>query len=192
MTLRCCHPQHKICSSYWSPCSPSARPRGLQSASQRHRLLYLVAGTCTASGMWGASASSVVNMGMLYFMKTDTSSTHCSIAWLGLGSIFPRYTGLGCADSVQLLVRLQQAILQPCASNACEVWAPSLACVGPFKEHAQLQRSFLHGACHVRTSLPVDIIFQELQQMHGHNFWWRRVTSFWSAPVEAVQARYTA
>ena len=34
------------------------------------------------------------------------------------GSIFSRYTGLGCANSVQLLVRLQQAILQPCASYA--------------------------------------------------------------------------
>ena len=30
------------------------------------------------------------------------------------GSIFSRYTGLGCANSVQLLLRSQQVILQPC------------------------------------------------------------------------------
>ncbi len=31
----------------------------------------------------------------------------------------------------------------------------------------------------------MDIVFQELQQMRWHDFWWRRVTSFWSALVEA-------
>ena len=29
------------------------------------------------------------------------------------------------------------------------------------------------------------IVFHELQQMRWHDFWWRRVTSFWSALVEA-------
>ena len=92
---------------------------------------------------------------------------------------------LGCADSVQLLVRLQQAILQPCASYACEVWAPASACIGPFRNLQQLQRAFLCRACRVKKSVPVDIIFQELQQMRWHDFWWRRVSSFWSALVEA-------
>ena len=101
------------------------------------------------------------------------------------GSIFSRYAGLGCANSVQLLVRLQQAILQPCASYACEVWAPASACIGPFRNLQQLQRAFLRRACRVKTSVPVDIIFQELQQMRWHDFWWRRVSSFWSALVEA-------
>ena len=101
------------------------------------------------------------------------------------GSIFSRYTGLGCANSVQLLVRLQQAILQPCASYACEVWAPASACIGPFRNLQQLQRTFLRRACRVKKSDPVDIIFQELQQMRSHDFWWRRDSSFWSALVEA-------
>ena len=101
------------------------------------------------------------------------------------GSIFSRYAGLGCANSVQLLVRLQQAILQPCASYACEVWAPASACIGPFRNLQQLQRAFLCRACRVKKSVPVDIIFQELQQMRWHDFWWRRVSSFWSALVEA-------
>ena len=101
------------------------------------------------------------------------------------GSIFSRYAGLGCANSVQLLVRLQQAILQPCASYACEVWAPASACIGPFRNLQQLQRAFLRRACRVKTSVPVDIIFQELQQMRWHDFWWRRVSGFWSALVEA-------
>ena len=101
------------------------------------------------------------------------------------GSIFSRYAGLGCANSVQLLVRLQQAILQPCASYACEVWAPASACIGPFRNLQQLQRAFLCRACRVKKSVPVDIILQELQQMRWHDFWWRRVSSFWSALVEA-------
>ena len=101
------------------------------------------------------------------------------------GSIFSRYAGLGCANSVQLLVRLQQAILQPCASYACEVWAPASACIGPFRNLQQLQRAFLCRACRVKKNVPVDIIFQELQQMRWHDFWWRRVSSFWSALVEA-------
>ena len=37
----------------------------------------------------------------------------------------------------------------------------------------------------VKKSVPVDIIFQELQQMRWHDFWWRRVSRFWSALVEA-------
>ena len=101
------------------------------------------------------------------------------------GSIFSRYAGLGCANSVQLLVRLQQAILRPCASYACEVWAPASACIGPFRNLQQLQRAFLCRACRVKKSFPVDIIFKELQQMRWHDFWWRRVSSFWSALVEA-------
>ena len=76
------------------------------------------------------------------------------------GSIFSRYTGLGCANSVQLLLRLQQAILQPCASYACEVWAPASACIGPFMNLQQLQRTFLRRACHVKKGVSVDIMFQ--------------------------------
>ena len=101
------------------------------------------------------------------------------------GSIFSRYTGLGCAKSVQLLLRLQQAILQPCASYACEVWALASACIGPCRDLQQLQRTFLRRACRVKKSIPVDVIFQELQQIRWHDFWWRSVSSFWSALVEA-------
>ena len=82
-------------------------------------------------------------------------------------------------------MRLQQAILQPCASYACEVWAPASACIGPFRNLQQLQRTFLRRACRVKKSVPVDIIFQELQQMRWHDLWWRRVSSFWPALVEA-------
>ena len=59
------------------------------------------------------------------------------------------------------------------------------ACIGPFRELEQLQSAFLRRACRVKKSIPADIIFQELQQMRWHDFWWRRVTSFWSALVEA-------
>ena len=64
--------------------------------------------------------------------------------------------------------------------HACEVWAPASACIGPFRDLQQLQRTFLRRPCHVKERIPVEIIFQELQQMRWHDFWWRRVTSFWS------------
>ena len=74
------------------------------------------------------------------------------------GSIFSHYTGLGCANSVQLLARLQQAILQPCASYACEVWAPASARTGPLRELEQLQRTFLCRACRVKKIISVDTL----------------------------------
>ena len=122
-------------------------------------------------------------------MTTDTSSMRFSIAWLeamclrGLSSHTP--LGLAVQNSVQLLLRLQQAILQSCASYACEVWAPASACIGPCRDLQQLQRTFLRRACRVKKSIPVDIIFQELQKMRWHDFWWRRVSSFWSTLDEA-------
>ena len=106
-----------------------------------------------------------------------------SVVIAAQGSIFSRYTGLGCANSVQLLVRLQQAILQPCASYACEVWAPASACIGPFRNLQQLQSSSAEPVDkgRVKKSVPVDIIFQELQQMRWHDFWRRRVCNLRSA-----------
>ena len=56
MTLRCYHPRRRGCSSYWTPCSRSASPTGLQSASQRPRWWCLVGATNSASGIWGAIA----------------------------------------------------------------------------------------------------------------------------------------
>ncbi len=93
------------------------------------------------------------------------------------------------ANTVQLLLRLQQTILQPCASYACEVWAEeelrpqlALALSGIFSSSGGPTSA---KPAHVKKSIPVDIIFQELQQMRWHDFWSRRVTSFWLALVEA-------
>ena len=69
-----------------------------------------------------------------------------------------RYSKLECAKSVQLLVRLQQAVLQPSASYGCEIWAPSAAAVTPPLGLQSLQQSFLRRACRVKKSVPVDII----------------------------------
>ena len=120
----------------------------------------------------GAIASSVVNLSFIWaccFMRTDTSSMQFSIAWLeamrlrGLSS----YTGLGCANSVHLLLRLQQAILQPCASYACEVWAPTSACIGPFRDLHQLQRTFLRRACRVKKSILWTSYFRSCNRCVG-------------------------
>ena len=60
------------------------------------------------------------------------------------------------ANSVQLLVRLQQAILQPCASYGCEVWATADAAIVPLRELQSLQHSFLRRACRVKSSIPIE------------------------------------
>ena len=138
-------------------------------------------------------SDSFIYLGMLFHAgrrRTDVYTKHAvqqrlARGYASQGSIFSRYNGLGCANSVHLLLRLQQAILQSCASYACEVWAPASACIGPFRNLQQLQRTFLRRACRVKKSVPVDIIFQELHQMRWHDFWWRRISSFWSALVEA-------
>ena len=85
-----------------------------------------------------------------------------SKACASVGSIFSQYSNLQCASSVQLLVRLQQAILQSCASFGCEIWAPADAAVVPLCGLQSLQHSFLRRACRVRSSIPIEVVFQEL------------------------------
>ena len=121
----------------------------------------------------GLRSKSFIYLGMLF--HEDRHIKHAVQHRLARGyvsqkSIFSRYTGLGCANSVQLLLPLQQAILQPCAFYTCEVWAPASACIGPFRDLQQLQRTFLCRACRVKKSIFMDIIFQELQQMRWHDF----------------------
>ena len=82
-------------------------------------------------------------------------------------------------------MRLQQAILQPCASYGCEVWAPAAAAQGPLKQLQSLQHSFLRRACRVKKSVPIDIIFEELSVPRWHDFWWRRVLAFWTGLGQA-------
>ena len=90
-----------------------------------------------------------------------------------------------CANSVQLLVRLQQAILQPCASYGCEVWAPADASIVPLRDLQSLQHTFLRRACRVKSSIPIEVVFQELSVTPWHDFWWRQVLSFWNAMAQA-------
>ena len=80
----------------------------------------------TFEGIWACCSTKIGTSSM-------QSSTGMPRPW-SLGSIFSRYRDLECANSVQLLIRLQQAILQPCSSYACEVWAPAAAVAGPLKE----------------------------------------------------------
>ena len=133
-------------------------------------------------------SQSFTYLGMLFHedrhIKHAIRARH-SKACASVGAIYSRYSKLECANSVQLLVRLQQAILQPSASYGCEVWAPSAAAITPLRELQNLQQSFLRRACRVKKSVPVDIIFQELAVTRWRDFWWRRVLSFWSAMLQA-------
>ena len=136
-------------------------------------------------------SQSFTYLGMLF--HEDRSIKHAvhsrfNKACGAVGSIFSRYSNLQCANSVQLLIRLQQAILQPCASYGCEIWAPAAAAQGPLKQLQNLQHSFLRRACRVKKSVPIDIIFEELSVPRWHDFWWRRVLSFWNGLVQADAA----
>ena len=83
-------------------------------------------------GCWSGlkRSQSLTYLGMLF--HEDRHIKHAirarySKACASVGAIYSRYSKLECANTVQHLVRLQQAILQPSASYGCEVWAPSAA-----------------------------------------------------------------
>ena len=106
-------------------------------------------------------SQSFTYLGMLFHedrhIKHAVQHRHAK-ALASLGSIFSRYRDLECVNSVQLLIHLQQAILQPSASYACEVWAPAAAVAGPLKELQQLQHSFLRRACRVGKNVPFPFL----------------------------------
>ena len=70
---------------------------------------------------------------------------------------------------------------------------------GPHRQHSQysrpaivplrglqsLQHSFLCRACRVKSSIPIEVVFQELSVTPWHDFWWRQVLSFWKALAQA-------
>ena len=127
-------------------------------------------------------------LGMLFY--EDRQIRHAvqarfSKACASVGSVFSRYSHLQCANSVQLLVRMQQAILQPCASYGCEVWAPADAAVVPLWDLQSLQHSFLRRACRVKSSIPIEVVLHELSVTPWHDFWWHQVLSFWNAMAQA-------
>ena len=112
-----------------------------------------------------------------------------SIAWLEV----MRLRGLSSHDTLGLAVRILSSSLCGCNRQVCSLVPPmpvrcglqpqlALALSGIF---SNFRGPSLCRACRVKKSVPVDIIFQELQQMRWHDFWWRRVSSFWSALVEA-------
>ena len=133
-------------------------------------------------------SKSFTYLGMLF--HEDSKIGHAvqarfSKACASVGSIFSRYCQLECANSVQLLVRLQQAILQPCASYSCEVWAPADAAIVSLRDLQSLQHTFLRRACRVKSSIPIEVVFQELSVTPWHDFWWRQVLGFWNAMAQA-------
>ena len=100
-----------------------------------------------------------------------------------MGSIFSLYSILQCANSAQLLVRLQQAILQPCA-----LYGASSCTHCPLRQLQSLQHAFLCRACHVKSSVTAEIVFQQLSVTWWHDLWGRRVLAFWNAMARAGSA----
>ena len=143
------------------------------------------------AGQYLKYSQSFTYLGML--LHEDRKIKHAvqarfSKACASLGSIFSRYYNLQCATAVQLLVKLQQAILQPCALYGCEVWAPAHEATGPFREVQTLQQSLLRRACRVKSSVPIEIVFEELSRTWWHGSWWRWVLSYRNAMAQADSA----
>ena len=129
--------------------------------------------TWTGAGQDLKRSQSFTCLGMLFHEDRHimhASHARYSKACASVGAIYSRYSKLECANSVQLLVRLQQAVLQPSALYGCEIWAPSAAAVTPLRELQSLQQSFLRRACRVKENVPADIIFQELAVTRWHDF----------------------
>ena len=143
-----------------------------------HECVWKVAGQHLKGSKSGGSFT---YLGMLF--HEDSKIRHAvqarfSKACASVGSIFSRCSQLQYANSVQLLVRLQQAILQPCASCGCKVWAPADAAIVPLRDLQSLQHTFLRRACRVKSSIPIEVVFRELSVSPWHDFWWRQVLSF--------------
>ena len=156
--------------------SPSASPRQVFGGGH-HDCAWKVAGE------YLKRSKSFTWLGMLFHedrkIMPYTSPLQQGLCLCGV-HLFPY-----CANSVQLLVRLQQAILQPCASYGCEVWAPADAAIVRLRELQSLQHSFLRRACRVKSSIPIEVVFRELSVTRWHYFWWRQVLSFWNAMAHA-------
>ena len=129
-------------------------------------------------------SKSFTYLGMLFHEDSKIKPASARLA-PSVGSIFSRYSQLQCANSVQLLVKLQQAILQPYASYFCKVWAPADAAIVPLRDLRSLQHTFLRRACRVKSSIPIEVVFQELSVTPRHDFWWRQVFSVWNAMAQA-------
>ena len=97
-------------------------------------------------------------------------------------SIVSRHMNLQYANSVQLLVTLQQAILQP-----CNIWAPADAAIVPLGKLQSLQHSLPRCACRVMRSFPTETVFQELSffipgaSTRWHDIWWHGISVFMQA-----------
>ena len=139
--------------------------------------------------MLGAIASSVVNLSFIWaccFMRTGTSSMRFSIAWLEV----MRLRGLSSHDTLGLAVRILSSSLCGCNRQFCSLVPPMPVRCGLQPQLALALSGIFSNfrgpsSAEPAVSRKVDIIFQELQQMRWHDFWWRRVSSFWSALVEA-------
>ena len=116
MMLHCSQHQHRDFSSSWTPCSHLVLRMTSPSASAKQRLWPLVEVTIIApekgDGEHLKRSQPFIYLGMLY---EDRKIKHAiqarfSRACASVGSILS--PDLQCANLVQLLVRLQQAILQ--------------------------------------------------------------------------------
>ena len=101
-------------------------------------------------------------------------------------SIFSPYFKMQGAKSVQciqLLIRLQLTILQPCVLYGCETCAPADEPIVLLWELQSLQHSFLRylrSTCIVKSSVsnyPNEIIIQERFVTHRHDIWCCRLPS---------------
>ena len=142
--------------------------------------------TWKVAGLHLERSQSFTHLGMLF--HADRKIKHAfqarfSRACASVGSILSQCSNLQSANSVQLLVWLQQA---SCSLVPCK--GPQLMQPVLLRKLQSLQHSFLRHACRLKSSVAIEIMHQELSVTCWHDFWWRRVLSFWNAMAQADSA----
>ena len=100
-----------------------------------------------------------------------------------------------CEDTVNLKLRLFQAILVPTVHYGCAVWgmhSPSVALTN--SAHSELQRvyeRYLRIICGLQPSTPPAFLFAELNVLHLKVCWWRQSLKFWNKLARLLMGHKT-
>ena len=112
---------------------------------------------CKMAGQQLTHSQSSTYLSKLFRKMKHAIHAHFSKACASLECICSQYPDLQCANLMHFLVRLQQAILQPCASHGCKVWVAADAVIGKPGGLQSQQHSILGRACPVTGSVPTEV-----------------------------------
>lgn len=96
-----------------------------------------------------------------------------------------RHSWLQCGNTVNLQLRLWQAVLVPVLQYGCQVWgmhSPRVAAAN--RAHLDLQRLYdyyLRTICDLLPSTPRKMLLAELGFVASQVLWWRQTLKFWNS-----------